>query len=473
MRSCNYTGASERTIKLDLLLIGKGAHWSYSTEVSKVSLPLNYWKLWSATFISNIGNGVSAIAFPWLASALTRSPLTIAIVGLMSQLPWLLFTLPAGVITDRLDRKKIIVATDLIRGVVTALATIILIFHRNEFAHLNNPLNAYNGGSQSIILGMMMLSSFLLGSAEVLGNNSSQTFLPEVLPHDQLAKGNGQMWSAEYLTNSFIGPALGSLLLGIGIYLPFIFDAGSFFASAALIGLITVQARKIVKSKVAADAKDSSAFIAELREGFAWLMGHDVLRPMAFTLGALNFVSQFAFASFILFVQEVLHVSVFIFALLGTAGAAGGFLAGLVAPKVIKRIGDGNALTIALIGVPSLTALGFFVHQWYFFYILTFCLTFFVVMWNIVTVTFRQTIIPTEILGRVNSGYRFFAWGSMPLGSIIGGLGVNTLQHHISRGLALRIPFLVAGALGFITWITVRKAFTSEKLQAARNESAA
>jgi len=440
--------------------------------VSKVRLPRNYWKLWSATFISNLGNGVSAIAFPWLASALTRSPLTIAIVGLMSQLPWLLFTLPAGVITDRLDRKKIIVATDVLRGAVTALATIVLVIHRNDFSHLKNPVNAYSGGSQTLILGTMMVASFLLGSAEVLGNNSSQTFMPEVVQGELLAKGNGQMWSAEYLTNSFIGPALGSLLLGIGIYLPFLFDAGSFFASAALIGLITVQARKIVKKKDVAGSTSTSIFIGELKEGFAWLMGHDVLRPMAFTLGALNFYSQIAFASFILFVQEVLHVSVFIFAFLGTAGAFGGFLSGLAAPKLIKKIGDGRALTIALIGMPTLQVVAFFTQLWYLFYLLIFFQTFFSVMWNIVTVTFRQTIIPTEILGRVNSGYRFFGWGSMPLGSIIGGLLVNILQHHVSRGLALRIPFLVAGAIGFVTWIAVRKAFTSEKLQAARNTSA-
>jgi len=432
-------------------------------------LPLNYWKLWSATFISNIGNGVTAIAFPWLASALTRSPLTISIVGLMSQLPWLLFTLPAGVITDRLDRKKIIVATDLIRGAVTALATFILIAHRNDFSHLKNPLNAYNGTSQSLILGVMMFASFLLGSAEVLGNNSSQTFMPEVVQEELLAKGNGQMWSAEYLTNSFIGPALGSLLLGIGIYLPFLFDAGSFFASAALIGLISVQARKIVQKKSEADLKGGNAFIIELKEGFRWLMKHEVLRPMAFTLGALNFFSQIAFASYILFVQEVLHASVFIFAVLGTAGAAGGFLAGLVAPKIIKKVGDGKALTIALIGMPTLTSLAFFIDRWYLLYALLFFEIFFSVMWNIVTVTFRQTIIPTEILGRVNSGYRFFGWGSMPLGSIVGGLLVNILQQHISRTLALRIPFLVAGGIGFTTWAVVRQRFTSEKLQTARN----
>ena len=122
-----------------------------NTPATKSRLPLNYWKLWSATFISNIGNGVTAIAFPWLASSLTRSPLTIAIVGLMSQLPWLLFTLPAGVITDRVDRKKIIVAMDILRGVVTLLTTIVLVVHRNEFSQVKNPLGAHHGNSTNLI----------------------------------------------------------------------------------------------------------------------------------------------------------------------------------------------------------------------------------------------------------------------------------------------------------------------------------
>lgn len=439
--------------------------------MSQNRLPLNYWKLWGASFISNTGNGITAVAFPWLASSLTRSPLTIAIVGLMSQLPWLLFTLPAGVITDRFDRKKIIVGTDLLRGVVTALATIVLILHRKDFTHVKNPLDAYHGGSQNLILATMMIASFLLGSAEVLGNNSSQTFMPDVLPDEHLAKGNGQMWSAEYLTNSFIGPALGSLLIGIAIYLPFLFDAGSFFGSAALIALIAVQTRTIVKKKDPA-VGSGPAFMNELKEGFSWLMKHEVLRPMAFTLGALNFFSQVAFASYILFAQEVLHASVYVFAILGTAGALGGFLGGLIAPRIIKKIGDGPSLTIALIGMPALTTIVFVIHQWYFLYAVTFLETFFSVLWNVVTVTFRQTIIPTEILGRVNSGYRFFGWGSMPLGAIVGGLIVSISQDHISRNLALRIPFLVAGAIGFLTWLSARNSFTTAKLQAARENQA-
>ena len=122
--------------------------------------------------------------------------------------------------------------------------------------------------------------------------------------------------------------------------------------------------------------------------------------------------------------------------------------------------------------MPVLTSLVFFIHQWYLLYAVTFLETFFSVLWNVVTVTFRQLIIPSEILGRVNSGYRFFGWGSMPLGAMVGGLLVNVLQGHISRNLALRIPFLVAGAIGLVTWIFARQSFTTTKLQAARENQA-
>ncbi len=429
--------------------------------MSKSRLPRNYWKLWSATAISNVGNGVSAIAFPWLASALTRSPLTIAIVGLMSQLPWLLFTLPAGVITDRFDRKKIIVATDLVRGLVTIGSTAVLFLNRHFFLHIKNPTHGYTGHSGSLLIGIMMAATFLLGSAEVLGNNSSQTFMPDVVAEEHLHKANGQMWSAESLTNNFLGPALGSALLGFSIYLPFLFDAGSFFFSAALIALITTHSAAIVKKK---KSEGGTSFIFELKEGFNWLMKHKVLRPMAYTLGALNFINSMALSSFILFAQEVLHVSVFVFAVMGTSAAFSGFLAGIFGPKLIAKIGQGRAMTVALAGYPALYFVSFTVTRWPIFYALIFLEMFVAVIWNIITVSYRQSVIPSEILGRVNSGYRFFGWGSMPLGSFIGGVIVAISTHFIARSWALRVPFLVSGVIGVVIFLLTRQRFTAEAL---------
>lgn len=431
-------------------------------------MPLNYWKLWSANAISNLGNGVSAIAFPWLASALTRSPLTIAIVGLMSQLPWLLFTLPAGVITDRFDRKKIIIVTDIARGVVTVVACFILFLNRDSFLHIKDPTQGYTGSSGTFLIAVMMISTFILGSAEVLGNNSSQTFLPDVVDEKLLHKANGQLASAESIANQFAGPALGSVLLGASIYLPFLFDGVTFFASAALIGLISAQSAQIINNRKESSDSALSHFSQELKDGFTWLMQHSILRPMAYTLGALNFMSSLALASFILFAQEVLHVSIFVMAVLGTAGAFGGLLGGIVGPKIIAKIGEGATISLALITFPTLFTLSFFVTRWYIFYILVFLEMVAAVIWNIVTVSFRQTIIPSELLGRVNSGYRFFGWGSMPLGALAGGLLTTVSGHYISREYSLRAPFLVAGVIGLGVFAVTRGKFTSERLNSAK-----
>ncbi|MTA20440.1 MAG: MFS transporter, partial [Actinobacteria bacterium] len=97
----------------------------------------SYWKLWSATAISNLGDGISTVAYPWLASAITRSPILIALAAVASRLPWLIFTLPAGVITDRVDRRKIIVAMDFFRGILTLIVAAFVYLQRDSLPSLN------------------------------------------------------------------------------------------------------------------------------------------------------------------------------------------------------------------------------------------------------------------------------------------------------------------------------------------------
>ena len=428
----------------------------------KVKLPRNYWKLWSATAISSLGNGVSGVAYPWLASSLTRSPFLIALVGLMSSLPWLLFSLPAGVIIDRLDRRKIIVAMDVARGIITAGVAVCVYFSRASFGDIKHPADAFHGSSNTLLILVLILAGFLMGSAEVLGNNASQAFMPEVVPADSLQKANGQMWSAESLTESFIGPPLASILLGVSIFLPFFFDATSFFASAALISLIVTQVKKKPINEVA-----HKSFVAELREGLTWLFNNRMIKTLALVLGSLNFLSSMVFASYILFVQEVLHASVFIFAILGTAGAAGGILGGALGPKIAAKLGNGTSLSLSLAGIPLLTLGMGFTHSWIVVWILFLLNTLLNVLWNVITVSYRQTLIPSHLLGRVNSGYRFFGWGSMPLGALAGGSMVSISQHFISRESALRLPFYLGGVVGLLIFVLVRQELTTSKMAAA------
>ena len=184
-------------------------------------LGASYWKLWTATAISNLGDGVSMVAYPWLASAVTRSPILIAAAGFAPRLPWLIFTLHAGVLTDRFDRRKLIVAMDFMRGVLTVFVGLVVFFNKDSFPALDELTTITNLETNWPIYFTLLFTAFLFGLAEVLRDNSAQTLMPSVVDKENLEKANGRMWSAESLTNSFIGPPLGSLLIGIAIFIHF------------------------------------------------------------------------------------------------------------------------------------------------------------------------------------------------------------------------------------------------------------
>ncbi len=424
----------------------------------------SYWKLWTSSAVSNLGDGISGVAYPWIASAVTRSPILITLVGLASRLPWLIFTLHAGVITDRFDRRKLIVAMDIFRGSLTLVVGIIIWQSSDSLPLLNELTTITELATNWPLFFALIISAFLFGLAEVLRDNSAQTLMPSVVSAENLEKANGRMWSAESLANSFIGPPLGSLIIGVAIFLPFFFDAASFFLSVALIASISGSFKPTT-----ALVREKLNFRAEIKAGFGWLWAHPLLRPMAIILGFLNGVGAMVTASFILFAQEILHTTVFIFALLGTAGAFGGIVGGLLAPKISKRLGSGVSLALVL----ALGPVGFLIigstSSWQVVWVVTFVETLIAILWNTITVSLRQSIIPSNLLGRVNSVYRFFAWGSIPIGILLGGTLVTVGQQLVSRDTALRLPYLLGAILGVIIFIVSAPKLTTAKIEQARS----
>ena len=424
----------------------------------------SYWKLWTATAISNLGDGVSMVAYPWLASAVTRSPILIAAAGFASRLSWLIFTLHAGVLTDRFDRRKLIVAMDFMRGLLTVFVGFVVFFNKDSFPALDELTSITNLETNWPIYFTLLITAFLFGLAEVLRDNSAQTLMPSVVDKENLEKANGRMWSAESLTNSFIGPPLGSLLIGIAIFIPFFFDAVSFFFAVALIASLKGTFKPVSDDK----PREKINFKAEIKEGYAWLWAHPLLRPMAIILGSMNGLGTMVGATFILFAQEVLETSVFTFALLGTAGAVGGTVGGLLAPKVSAKLGSGRSLAMTLAAAPIGSLIIALTTTWQVVWVVVVFETFFAVLWNTITVSLRQSIIPTHLLGRVNSVYRFFAWGSIPIGMFVGGGLVSALTLVLSRENALRAPYLFGVVLGLILWALAAPRLTTAKIEAAR-----
>jgi MFS family permease len=427
-------------------------------------LGASYWKLWTATAISNLGDGVSMVAYPWLASAVTRSPILIAAAGFASRLPWLIFTLHAGVLTDRFDRRKLIVAMDFMRGLLTVFVGFVVFFNKDSFPALDELATITNLETNWPIYFTLLITAFLFGLAEVLRDNSAQTLMPSVVDKENLEKANGRMWSAESLTNSFIGPPLGSLLIGIAIFIPFFFDAVSFFFAVALIASLKGTFKPVADDK----PREKINFKAEIKEGYAWLWAHPLLRPMAIILGSMNGLGTMVGATFILFAQEVLETSVFTFALLGTAGAVGGTVGGLLAPKISAKLGSGRSLAMTLAAAPIGSLIIALTTTWQVVWVVVVFETFFAVLWNTITVSLRQSIIPTHLLGRVNSVYRFFAWGSIPIGMFVGGGLVSALTLVLSRENALRAPYLFGVVLGLILWALAAPRLTTAKIEAAR-----
>ena len=424
----------------------------------------SYWKLWTATAISNLGDGVSMVAYPWLASAVTRSPILIAAAGFASRLPWLIFTLHAGVLTDRFDRRKLIVAMDFMRGLLTVFVGFVVFFNKDSFPALDELTSITNLETNWPIYFTLLITAFLFGLAEVLRDNSAQTLMPSVVDKENLEKANGRMWSAESLTNSFIGPPLGSLLIGIAIFIPFFFDAVSFFFAVALIASLKGTFKPVSDDK----PREKINFKAEIKEGYAWLWAHPLLRPMAIILGSMNGLGTMVGATFILFAQEVLETSVFTFALLGTAGAVGGTVGGLLAPKISAKLGSGRSLAMTLAAAPIGSLIIALTTTWQVVWVVVVFETFFAILWNTITVSLRQSIIPTHLLGRVNSVYRFFAWGSIPIGMFVGGGLVSALTLVLSRENALRAPYLFGVVLGLILWALASPRLTTAKIEAAR-----
>lgn len=407
----------------------------------------NYRKLVAASAVSNLGDGVAQIAYPWLASAVTRNPLLIAAVAIAQRVPWLVFTLPVGVLTDRRDRRILMAGANTLRAVLTVVVAVAIVGFGGDLPGPDELKQVVD--TDTVLYIALIVSTMLLGIGEVVHDNAAQTFMPSIVEGEHLEHANGRLYTVETVANQFIGPPVGSLLLAIGYAVPFVVDAGTFAVAALLVAWIAPpSARALARSGggVAVIAPPERApWREELREGVRWLWDHRLLRSLAITLGLLNLLSNVTTASWVLFAQEVLGTNSTEFALITVIAAIGALLGGWVSGRLAKRFGSGALLRWALLTFTAVTFVIGAVSSWQIAAALLAIEFFTTVQWNVITVSLRQTIIPDRLLGRVNSVYRFFAWGMIPIGTAIGGVIVVVVEQFASRETALRVPWWIAG----------------------------
>jgi predicted MFS family arabinose efflux permease len=232
---------------------------------------------------------------------------------------------------------------------------------------------------------------------------------------------------------------------------PFALNALGFAAAAFLIWRLRIPPRAPVQRRPVR---------TEMNEGWDWMRAHPTILRLAVMLGILNAVVIMALTMLVLFSQEVLSLGAAGYGLLMTASAAGGVVGGILGPRVVVRLGARGAVRLALGLFPlPFIAIALTSSVWIVAAAL-FTEMFAGLLWNIVTVSYRQRRIPDTLLGRVNSLYRFFGWGMMPLGALAGGWIVSLAEPQLGRALALRLPYagaaLGCGALAGYGWIRLR-----------------
>ncbi len=392
----------------------------------------NYRIVVSASVFAGFSSGIFAMALPWLATLLTRDPVAIALVAASVKLPWLLFSLPAGVITDRADRRLLIARADLLRAVLS-LAIMAL---------------ALNSGGGGAAIWLLCLIGLVFGAADVLRENAALTLVPAIVARGDLERANGMMWSISQICGQFIGPPVAGLLIGYGAAVPFGLDALTFGLGAVLIWLMVLPARA---------PQPRQNFLPALRQGIVWLWHEPGLFRLAVAVGIYNFFFMANATVLVLYSQEVLGLTAAGHGVLLTLAAAGGVLGAWYGGAVQARLGLHRSMVWALASTALAYALiGILGVVWVVVPALAFEM-FSRLVWSVVTVSWRQRQTPDTLLGRINSLYRFLAWGPMPLGALFGGALVAFCTGYMPRDLALHMPWLVgAVAIAALTLYCAR-----------------
>jgi len=362
-----------------------------------------------------LGDGVTLVAGPLLAASLTRDPILVAGLSFAQRVPWLIFPLISGALVDRLDRRRVMGYAD---GIRTALIGTIGVAALLGWASM--PL--------------LYVVFFLMGTLETLFDNASQAIIPALVSRERLERANSRLYAAEIVSNQLAGPPLGGFLFGLAVAVPFLLDAGTYAAAAALI----LALRGEFRPKRPEDAPPTT-LVAEIGEGLRWLWNHGLIRTLAIMLGVFNMTFAATDAILVLFAQDVLGLGSFGYGMLLTSMAVGGLIGSLTADKIVAWLGPGRSLQASvLISALVLTVVAISesaVVVWAVFLLVGIT----VVVWNVITVSFRQAVVPEDIFGRVNSVYRLLGWGGLSIGALLGGF--------LARGFGLTAPFWFAAVV--------------------------
>jgi MFS family permease len=393
----------------------------------------NFLKLWTAETVSVFGSQISALAIPFVAVKFLKvSPLEIALLGTIEFLPFILFTLPAGAWVDRLRRRPIMIIGDLGRAV--ALISIPVVYAISPAA---------------LTIWQLYVVGFITGALTVFFDVSNQSYLPSIVERDELIEGNSKLQISQSAAQ-IAGPGVAGLLID-AVKAPFaiVLDSLSFVWSAFFVWLIRKPEPPVLHPADAAGEKRPS-IISDVKDGLRFVLGHPALRAISAGTATSNLFGSIGGGIMILYLLDsrFLGLSAGQVGLAFALGNVGALLGAVLANRFAKWFGLGPTIVGSLFigglmmlmiaiaprgaaAVPFLVAGGVFggLSQ---------------MVYNINQVSFRQAICPPRMQGRMNATVRFLVWGTMPIGSVLGGVIASTFGVHETIWLAAVLGFVPA-----------------------------
>ena len=378
-----------------------------------------HWLL-AASATGNLADGMSLAFLPIIATSISSTPLELSWVDGMRQLPLLFFGLPAGLLLDRVNRRKCIVQLNILRGFMLLV------------------LGAAVATNSLTILSLVTLA-LLIGSIEAIHDVAAPSVLPEIVEKDHLAKSNGVLSSTETTANYFLGRSFGSSIAVFASTSMASWVAGALYFVA---GLLTLPLVQIQTGSASANGLQKRSIKSELKEGFNYVWNDRFLRSLALMGIFGNTAFGAIFATLILFVTEIAKAPDWAFGSIQASFAIGSILLGIRASQIIKKFGEWRTLCICAAIIPLCMLVTPLIP-----FSATIALTFLVnggaaVVWNTISISYRQRTTPAHMLGRATAVFRLISWGAMPVGSFIGGI--------IASKWGLKSPYYFGGVISAI-----------------------
>ncbi len=382
-----------------------------------------FWKFWLGQTISNLGTSFTQFALPLLVFKLTGSALNLAITTAATFLPYLLFGLVIGAWVDRVDRKKLMIATDIARAAVIASIPLLASMDR-------------------LSVEWIYVVSFLSTTLSICFSSAEFAAIPSLVPKnnaDAMVSANGRI-QASYSAAAVIGPLLaGALVAFISIPLLLLVDAASFLLSALSLAIIRL-------SFNLNEPRAQSSIREDVVEGLRYVLSHPVLRNISAMMALVNLVGTTAFAQLVYFGKERLHATDSEIGLLFAADSLGVVVLSLAAGPLRKRWRFSTVALGALMLSGALTIVFAAVPVYWIALPLWGLISGLGILFNINTGSLRQAIVPNHLLGRVISIAMVLAWSANPIGAVLGGLAIEwthdvALIYAVVGVLTVLIPF--------------------------------